>query len=615
MAGQPKLGGKRHCSKAPQQFKFVANESLNRKRPNRHSSRLSSPPQCSQGNEIPAQASFERTKSPEVGLADNHIHQNETSASPAAVSVTNIGIEPRCTADPSDMDCPPDLGLDSLGPWRWYPTPSQCPTPDYSKTVHMSDHLDMTLTSYEDPSMAAQPGSVLSDSYVLGPQDATGSSSGTNMNSILDLTWLNDPAETQCLPFPSPTNSTSIFPPLNGMILYEGLFEKFGTLLDKYDQEYCVMPLSGDIPSNPFRCRSHTSQGSRFLLHAILAVSCYHTSRQSTAEGSPPSPDVVNHQNTATQLYRHELDVYHGSQGVRLLDTTLVLFTLNASQSGLGDWLSYISDAQKLLSISGGHQMWEKDPRAQAQVVMLLWWDATIGLLSREGCMLPYSYLESLLALELKTSWSFFDVTGCPRELVVPLVQLAALAEENEKALSMRWTRFDMSVVDEIRQSIVNWKNVVLEYDDSMSEEQMHRQQDVYHCSEVWRYGLLIYITRVFYWKRHEPPPRKLAYHARLAIEHVNACRHTAPVQRQVLLALFWAGSETTDQFLRQSIRDYCGYWSRHSGYQLFTTAASLLEEVWAEAAGSADNAGVWWGSVIDSKQKSQNPKTRFCFG
>ena len=229
--------------------------------------------------------------------------------------------------------------------------------------------------------------------------------------------------------------------------------------------------------------------------------------------------------------------------------------------------------------------------------------------------MLPYSYLEALLALESNASWSFFDVTGCPRELVVPLTQLASLAEENEKALSMRWTRFDLTLVDEIWQSILNWKHVGLDYDDSMSEEQMHHQRDVYHCSEVWRYGLLIYIIRVFYWKRHESPPRKLAHYARLAIEHVNACRHTAPVQRQVLLALFWAGSETTDHFLRQSVRDYCRYWSKHSGYRLFATAASLLEEVWAESADSVDDAVVWWGSVIDSKQKSQYPKTRFCFG
>ncbi|KAK7900989.1 hypothetical protein LTR67_003275 [Exophiala xenobiotica] len=265
--------------------------------------------------------------------------------------------------------------------------------------------------------------------------------------------------------------------------------------------------------------------------------------------------------------------------------------------------------------MSGGLKVWEKNPRVQAQVVMLLWWDATIGLLSREGCLLPYSYLEGLLALKHNMSWSFFGVTGCPRELIVPLIQLANLAEENEKALSMRWTKFDLTLVDQIQQSIINWKNVVLEFDDSISEEEMHHQRDVYHCSEVWRYGLLTYIARVFYWKRHEPPPSKLAYYARLAIEHVNACRHTAPVQRQVLLALFLAGSETTDPFLRQSVRRYCRYWSQQSGYQLFATAASLLEELWAEAAESLDSVGVWWGSLIDSKQKSQHQKRRFCFG
>jgi Fungal specific transcription factor domain len=85
------------------------------------------------------------------------------------------------------------------------------------------------------------------------------------------------------------------------------------------------MPLSVDIPSNPFRCRSETSRGSQPLLHAILAVSCYHASRQANKDEYSPI-DVVDHQNTALKLYHDQLDTYNGSQGVQLLDTTMVLF-------------------------------------------------------------------------------------------------------------------------------------------------------------------------------------------------------------------------------------------------------------------------------------------------
>ena len=248
-------------------------------------------------------------------------------------------------------------------------------------------------------------------------------------------------------------------------------------------------------------------------------------------------------------------------------------------------------------------------------------WDATIALLSRQGCLLPYSYFEALLALEDDRYWSFFDLIGCPRELVVPLIQLASLAEENEKVSSMRWTKFDSTLVDEIQASIINWKNPSLEInnDNDISEEQMQRQRDRWNCTEAWRYGLLIYITRVFRWDRNISPPSRLTIYARFILEHVHSCRHTAIVQKQAFLPLFFAGCETKDQFSRQSIRDYCHYWSKACGYNLFSSASLLLEEVWMEQDGPAGDES-WWGSVIDKKQQphghqSQVAPMQFCFG
>jgi len=85
------------------------------------------------------------------------------------------------------------------------------------------------------------------------------------------------------------------------------------------------MPLSGDIASNPFRYRSEACHGSQSLLNAILAVSCYHAGRQASEDDYPPI-DLFDHHNTAIYLYRNELDTYTGSQGMQLLDTTMVLF-------------------------------------------------------------------------------------------------------------------------------------------------------------------------------------------------------------------------------------------------------------------------------------------------
>jgi hypothetical protein len=196
-------------------------------------------------------------------------------------------------------------------------------------------------------------------------------------------------------------------------------------------------------------------------------------------------------------------------------------------------------------------------------------------------------------------------------------MQLTSLAEENEKASSMRWTSFDLTFVNEIQACIINWRNPSLEIDDNVSEEQMQQQRDRGNCTEAWRYGLLIYITRVFRWKRNMSPPSRLALYARLILEHVNSCRQSTIVQKQAFLPLFFAGCETKDQFSRQSIRDYCRYWDKNCGYNLFNCAASLLEDVWAEQDESPSD-GAWWGSVIDKKQQpyhSQAVPIQFCFG
>jgi hypothetical protein len=199
----------------------------------------------------------------------------------------------------------------------------------------------------------------------------------------------------------------------------------------------------------------------------------------------------------------------------------------------------------------------------------------------------------------------------------VPLLQLTVLGEENEKASSMQWTKFDLTFIDEIQNSIVNWENPSLEISTDLSEEQVQQQRDRWNCTEAWRYGLLIYISRVFRWNRKMSPPSTLAFYARYILEHVHSCRHTAIVRKQVLLPLFFAGCETKDPFWRQSIRDYCQYWDKITGYNLFCSAASLLEEIWMEQDDSFSSES-WWGSVIDKKQRPSQScvaRMQFCFG
>lgn len=136
---------------------------------------------------------------------------------------------------------------------------------------------------------------------------------------------------------------------LRSPVLYEDLFGKYEQLLNmcknyislfstiRYliettdDQVFCIVPLSGDILSNPLRCRIETCHESRSLLHAILAVSCYHSGRREN-KNDYSTADANDHRNTAETLYRRELDAFTDlPQGVRLLDTTMILFLFKVS--------------------------------------------------------------------------------------------------------------------------------------------------------------------------------------------------------------------------------------------------------------------------------------------
>lgn len=92
------------------------------------------------------------------------------------------------------------------------------------------------------------------------------------------------------------------------------------------DSEYCVLPLTGDIPGavNPFRCDRQSSPLSGLLVHAILALCCQH--RRSSVERS--SGEAAEHRRKAFQLLEHALK---SRPVLNLLDPILILFTLDVS--------------------------------------------------------------------------------------------------------------------------------------------------------------------------------------------------------------------------------------------------------------------------------------------
>lgn len=153
------------------------------------------------------------------------------------------------------------------------------------------------------------------------------------------------------------------------------------------DSEYCVLPLTGDIPGtvNPFRCERPTSKLSGLLIHAILALCCQHSEHLVGRK----SDEAAEHRRKAVQLLESALKT---RPVLNLLDPILILFTLDASfsfissqwssskliyyyqctLSATGTWSTKLKRAYSMLQTLGGAHVLTT-PRMRAQVGMLTW--------------------------------------------------------------------------------------------------------------------------------------------------------------------------------------------------------------------------------------------------
>lgn len=203
------------------------------------------------------------------------------------------------------------------------------------------------------------------------------------------------------------------------------------------------------------------------------------------------------------------------------------------------------------------------------------------------------------------------------------MIKLSQYAHEMETTADMTCVDFNMGPVLAVEKDIRGWNNP--RYGDPLSQglqniEMLHcdpadvgHRLDLHHCAEAWRYGLLIYIERIFKWSRSGPLSPIIGLLARKALNHVSACRRSTMMQKQVLLPVLLAGSETDDTSLRAEAKEYCDWWDKRTGYNMFSSAGSVLEEVWA-----GEDLGVWWGSVIDGKTQSfgtNETASQFLFG
>ncbi|KAE8318357.1 fungal-specific transcription factor domain-containing protein [Aspergillus transmontanensis] len=393
-------------------------------------------------------------------------------------------------------------------------------------------------------------------------------------------------------------------------------------LLQMYDTEFCVLPITSDIALNPFRCREPLSQGSRLLFHSILALCCRHLSQIT----GTPSSEEREHRNQAFKLLENALQSDQlARRGLTLLDPLLVLFTLDCTLSASGRWSTYLTRAHSILEACGGPPALD-NARIRSQVAMILWWDATLALVSRQGTVFSQPYLDHLIHSEKKDRWSFYDLTGCPSDLVVIIFKLAELAHQSTIASTMKWLTFNLTPIVQIEKQLRSWTHpsfaapsynqVSSSADDGtraipLDEDTFHAHQDRHHCAEAWRHALLLYIERIFRWDRSQIRPLSIPCLARLTLNHVRCCRRTSQTQKQLLLPVFLAGSETGDEEMRDLARGYCRWWGERSRYNMFHSVPVLLEDIWG--------GDKWWGDVVDEKTKgasaADGSNVQFLFG
>ncbi|XXH02482.1 D-aspartate oxidase [Hypoxylon texense] len=581
----------------PRTFTFVGGPSRKRRReaaPN-HAARAAATTKHGKRNN---QTTSVILTGSDIGLRregnDNEVTSGIVISNDHAASPSSSGTPPAYNS-PDDSQLHPLGGLEPLQGWQ---LPS--PTPvipegletafEFGNAFHLSSH------QFHMPSLP-----LLSFPDVTAPESSMGSSE-ESFQEEENLPSLDD-AQPE-----GPLGSVEDIPRIGPIVI--NINDKFLKIFAQYDQEFCVWPLTHDFEANPFRYDFEIGQGSPLLWHSTLALSYKHIHR---ATGTCLGEAKV-HKKKAVQLLT-ELESSLGSAGPRadLLNGLLILITLDCATSARGPWIAHLRRAQKIIENLEKFQI-ERTPRIHAQIEMLVWWDVTLGLTSRQGFVLSSSTINSVLSPEHASD--FYNISGCPAELFQYMFQLGTYAREIELVSHMTCATFDMGPVLEVEKALKEWRTPCFDdpdadFDDPGASglpddwnltpiQTAHYVQDLYYCAQAWRLALLIYIERVFKWRRGEASITRISLLARKTLNNMLSCRQSVMIQKQLLLPVFLAASETEDEKLRNEARNYCKWWASKSRYEMFITSLGLLEEVWANAA-DPDN---WWGALIDQKFK-----------
>ena len=345
-----------------------------------------------------------------------------------------------------------------------------------------------------------------------------------------------------------------------------------------------------------------------YLLDAITAVAKRqrshlqpsNSSTTSSSSSSSPSSFSSPEDYEVLQLKARSLSAFHAdltrprSSNCRvLISTILVLISLEYAGSAYSDqWTIHLNGAYRIMETHGGVGLAEHDSTMRSQLAMLLWYDTTAALLSRNGPSFPRRYAEALMNWRRDSEWSLMALNGFPDSLFLDIFDIADAAAAARTVAGPQKSASDNAVAQELEARVWNLKV------DATAD------RDVAGLVDCWRLTLLLYCARAF--RRHEESGAE-ARRAILAEEILWLVLSLPPdsmLQKQCLLPVVLAGCEMpAEKFRFRCIAtEFCTRWNQATGLWVFSSALHLLERVWGEMDSDSSVGEVWWGSVVSPR-------------
>ncbi|KPI44183.1 uncharacterized protein AB675_6388 [Cyphellophora attinorum] len=423
--------------------------------------------------------------------------------------------------------------------------------------------------------------------------------------------------------------------PLAPVVRYSSFADQVASVLDMYNQEFCVLPLSEDVRCNPFRIDRESSENAAFLLHAVLAVASQHLAKKT--KSAQMIDQMHAHQGMAVKLFSEAVANTPPSVA---LDTLLLLITFDATQTASSTFGVHLGGAFTIIESVGIDLVCQHSSRTRAQIAMLIWTDLTIALIGRKQTRFPDRYLKTLLRYSGEDGWSWMSLNGCSVDLVKIMARLTRLAATYEKVLDMEWASFDHTPVRQLIDELCRWKNpedldiATMTLPTSPppsganaggSDEPDHGSMDHNNSDDpdVQINNMYCADDGACIRTEHEMRIQRLRLRtirilSRKIMDCIGCIGDAAIVQKQALLPIFLAGAEIVPlpgvgpadpvglHIKRNFVRAYCKRWTEMARYNMFASVSTLLERVWADADSAVASAtpnespeDSWWGCYV----------------